>query len=251
MTQQKSKKIAANNCEEIFDEYISGFGGEIVHALFNNKENRPSNADYLLFDRTVVAELKCLNEDYFSSKKIGEKSAALLNKLLSEGEITKYFTTGNTINIPDYLAHQFCEIFLNSLKTAVESANKQIKKTKKYFDIPNAKGLIIIVNENNKSLSPEMAMMLLSKLFKTYYSSINSFIYLVPIMDVHAPDIETPSRVWISGPTKDAATGIDSESMKLLNRNWIKFLEIKYKYEINVSHSQDHSILHKLKFNET
>lgn len=70
MTLKTSQKSAANYSEEIFDEFVSWSGGELVHTLFNDGEKRPLNADYLLSNRAVVGELKCLSEDYFNSKVI-------------------------------------------------------------------------------------------------------------------------------------------------------------------------------------
>lgn len=248
MTLKTSQKSAANYSEEIFDEFVSWSGGELVHTLFNDGEKRPLNADYLLSNREVVGELKCLSEDYFNSKAIENKSTALLNKWLAEGLIPKECIKDNIINLPSHLTSKFSEIFLPSLKTAVEKANKQIKATKEHFGIKDAKGLLILINEKNSSLTPQLALALLARILKSQYSSINSFIYLVPTMGVTSPENTEPSRVWISGPTRNPESGVDSEFMGSLGEHWIKFLEIKYGQSIKVNHCADHAAVDNLKY---
>jgi hypothetical protein len=248
MTQKTSQKSAANYTEEIFDEFVSWSGGELVHTLFNDGDERPLNADYLLSNRTVVGELKCLSEDYFHSRTIEKKSTALLNKWLAEGLIPKECFKDNIINIPQHLTLKFSEIFLPSLKSAIEKANKQIKATKEHFGIKDSKGLLILINEKNSSLTPQLALTLLARILKSQYSSINSFIYLVPTMEVTSPTNTEPSRIWISGPTRNPESGVDSEFMDSLEGHWIKFLEIKYGQSIKVNHCDDHAVVDNLKF---
>lgn len=248
MTQRSSRKSAANNSEKIFDEFVSWFGGEIVHTLFNDGENRPLNADYLLRNRTIVAELKCLSEDYFCSKNVANKATSLLNKWLTQGLIPKECIKDNIINIPPPLKSKFSEIFIPSLKSAVEQANKQIKSTKDHFGIADCKGLLILINEKNRSLTPQLALSLLARILKSKYSSINSFIYVVPAMAVTSPEISEPSRVWISGPTRNPECGVDSEFMRSFGEHWIKFLEIKYGETIKISHCDDHTVVNDLSF---
>lgn len=167
---------------------------------------------------------------------------------MAEGLIPKDCIKGGTINIPLHLASKFSEVFLPSLKSAVEKANKQIKATKQHFGIKGSKGLLILINEKNSSLTPQLALALLAKILKSQYSSINSFIYLVPTMGVTSPETTEPLRIWVSGPTRSPESGVDSEFMESLGEHWIKFLEIKYGQSIKVNHCVDHAVVDNLKY---
>ena len=65
--------------ESVFNDFVEDFGGELINKLFEGKGKRPDNADYFLFDRNIVAELKCLDKNFFNDKNLGEK----LNKAIN------------------------------------------------------------------------------------------------------------------------------------------------------------------------
>lgn len=46
--------------EPTFDSFVEWFGGELVRKALPSNTNVPLNADYFLRSRTIVAELKCL-----------------------------------------------------------------------------------------------------------------------------------------------------------------------------------------------
>ena len=240
-------KTPANNFEAIFDEFIVWFGGEIVTNLFDETHELPNNADYLLFERTVVAELKCLQKEYYNNKEIGEKFKKQINEWLCQKRIPKSDIKGNLIDIPKNLAPKVVDVFAAPLKKAVKKANKQIKATKEYFNIPNAKGLLIMTNEKNSSLYPELAFHILGRLFKKEYSSIDSFIYLLPCMRVVSPNMPIPLNFWASGSTRDDSIGVSSDKLNLVEVKWRKFLEEKYRCKIHDIVENDHSIIKDLK----
>lgn len=241
-------KTPANDCEAVFDEFVAWFGGEIVANLFDQTHKLPNNADYLLFDRGVVAELKCLQKEYFKDKAVAEKSEKLINIWLRKGQIPKSNIKGNIVTIPDNLAPKIVDVFVPPLKNAVETANKQIKITKQHFNIPAAKGLLIMVNEQNSSLTPQMALHMLGRLFKHRYSSINSYIYLVPSMLVASSEMPEPANFSASGATRGDSIRVSPDQLKSVRERWICFLEEKSGHKIRVAVQDDHSALSDLGF---
>ncbi|MBA4122347.1 MAG: hypothetical protein H0X72_07785 [Acidobacteria bacterium] len=53
--------------EKFFNEFVEDFGGELISKIFNDifvgESKRPDNADYFLFNRSVIAELKYLEKN--------------------------------------------------------------------------------------------------------------------------------------------------------------------------------------------
>jgi hypothetical protein len=71
--------------EATFNEFVEDFGGELISKLFEGKGKRPNNADYFFRNRTVVAEIKCLEKNYFNDRKVGEKLNLMINRWAKEG----------------------------------------------------------------------------------------------------------------------------------------------------------------------
>src|SRR3954470_23850575 len=81
--------------EAVFNDFVEDFGEELISKLFISQGRSPKNADYFFRDRSVVAELKCLEKDYFNDGKVGEKVNALLNKWMRAGRIRReHFVNG-------------------------------------------------------------------------------------------------------------------------------------------------------------
>ena len=51
--------------ESAFNEFVEEFGGELISKAV--PANPEENADYLFRDEGVVAELKCLQKDFFAA----------------------------------------------------------------------------------------------------------------------------------------------------------------------------------------
>jgi len=77
---------------------------------------------------------------------------------------------------------------------AFAKANRQIKETKKYFDAPDAKGLLLLVNDGNYMLTPAMMKYLLSRSLPKKYSGINSAIYISVNEELTTPG--NPGTSW-------------------------------------------------------
>lgn len=239
-------KVSANSCEAIFDEFVTWFGGEHTGGLLDDEAARPRNADYLFFERQVVAELKCLQKDFFGDEKLGEKGTKLLGSLLRAGKIPASCIHGNNITIPQELAPRVVELFMPPLKRAISSANDQIKQTKARLGLVQSKGLLILVNERNSSLTPALALHIVGRLLQRHYSAICSVVYVVPTMQVEGPGIPEPANLWVSGYVKSESNGVSSDLLALLEQGWRDFLEQKFGHGIRDYHVDDHRLIDNL-----
>mgnify|MGYP001613309025 CR=1 FL=1 len=178
--------------EETFNTFVEDFGGELVDKLFEGVGERPNNADYFFRNRTVVAELKCLKKNYFNDQKVGEKLNAMMNSWVKQGLLQPenikdgMFQTGD---LPPQCTIEVFKAFSSPTKEAVEKANKQIKETRKYFGVPDAKGLLILANDGNYSINPQLMVQILENLFKSRFTSIDSFIFFTPNMRAYTTQL--------------------------------------------------------------
>lgn len=237
--------------EERFTAFVRWFGGEVIEDLLPRGEDLPKNADYFLFARTVVAELKCLEKDYFRAQDVGRKFTKLANRWLRDGSLRPEHIIGgrfSTAALPERCALQALEIFAKPLREAVTDANTQLKATKLHFGVPNARGLVILANDGNYSLNPDLAMGVLARLFKNRFSAIDSFIYFAPDMEVSVPGLAKPARVWISGPTRDPASGVTPDHLARMSSAWIEFTQSKTGEPVEAIAVTDHDLVQSIEF---
>lgn len=237
--------------EPIFDEFVRRFGGELVRDLLPKGVNLPRNADYLFFDRTVVAELKSLEENYFSAPRIGEKMTRLANKWIRQGDLKRHQVKNgrfSTTDLPPRCAFEALDVLGKPIHKALTDANKQIKETKTYFDLPNAVGLIILANDGNFTLTPDLTIDILSRQFKKHFSAIESFIFIAPHLPAEMRGVDKELRVWMSGSTRQESVGVPEAHLSQLGDAWQDFVQSKSDEPIERIDIDDHSRVRDLRF---
>lgn len=251
---QNYEPPADMDVEKTFNEFTEGFGGELISkvfdAIFVGKGKRPDNADYFLFNRSVVAELKCLEKNYFSDKKIGKKLDDALNRWLKLGVLRpEHIKNGSfqTDDLPIECASEVIEIFSAPVKNAVKKANKQIKETKNYFGIPDSKGLLILANDGNYSINPKLMMHILGKLLKTSFTGIDSFIFFTPNLRAYAPQVDRQFNVWIDGRSRPSSNSVAQELLHEISEGWISFIEKKFDESVTRFDFENHDIVDGIK----
>ena len=216
--------------EPTFDSFVKWFGGELVRDALPANTDVPLNADYFLRGRSIVAELKCLEKDYLSKPEIEQKIQALFLKWGREGKLRpEHIGPGNRVHINSLgedCAMEVFKLYFQPLQKAVKQANRQIRQTKEYFDLPSAKGLVILAIDGNYALTPEMSACILARLLPYHYSSIDSFIYFTPNMMVPSKLHNRLTNVWISGASPHpSANPVEDEYLNQITRGWIQYLE--------------------------
>jgi hypothetical protein len=235
-----------SNFKNQFDSFVREFGGEIVDELLPEIPDLPKNADYLFSNRTIIGELKCLEEDYFGATHVGAKIKALLDKWVREGLVSaERFREGriSTRDLPEVCGLQIIGVLTKAMTEAVADANRQIKATRAYFRVPNARGLLVLANVGNFTLTPNLVLPALGRLFRNGYSAIESYIFLVPDIDVTVPGVNKPSRIWASGPTRGPRSGVPSTFFDGITSAWLVFLQKQTPEEIEIIKGQNERTL--------
>jgi hypothetical protein len=132
----------------------SQFGTECIDAIELTPEQAAAeHADYFLQDRRIVVEIKSLKTDTAPKmesilaphrgrpefKAISSKSIDTILDLLPDGD--------------EIRAKLFLAI-TESVEGAVEKANRQIRETKRTFRLPDAYGLLVLMNDSVVILPP-------------------------------------------------------------------------------------------------
>ena len=63
-----------------FADFIELYGGQVTDRTIEPTPNLPENADYIFRSESVIAELKCLEEDLESKQAFVNKRRALIEK---------------------------------------------------------------------------------------------------------------------------------------------------------------------------
>jgi hypothetical protein len=184
-----------------------------------------ANADYWFPSYRVVAELKCLTEDLSSKEDFNESVAVLYDSWIKRGLIPRAQQERvqfNLRDIPTKCAREFIEPIKKRLEAStVKKANRQIKETKLHLNAPDAKGLLLLVNDGNYMLTPTMMLHLLARILTGKYSSIDSVIYFSVNEMTSVPGVQRPSLFWIDGlvPGREP---VEERLRRDLQTEWVK-----------------------------
>jgi hypothetical protein len=142
-------------------------GAESIDDLQLTKDQESAKkADYFLNNRTIVCELKSLETD--GAHKIDKALAPYQNReewplifgrvKVDLHRLLKNFPEKEEIHLKAINAVS------DSLEGIVESANRQIRETKRSFALPESIGFLIILNDLVYSLEPNLIMYRMQKL---------------------------------------------------------------------------------------
>jgi hypothetical protein len=225
-------------------------GGIALDDLLRNPQF--SNADYWFPDHQVIGELKCLTENLASKREFNDRVSQLYASWVRQGLLPQTPQTRITLNLRDIplrCAREFLDPIKRRLDVNVfKKANAQIKGIKKNLNAPDAKGLLLLVNDGDYMFPPGMMAHLLARSMKEQHRSIHSVIYLSVNEFVAVPDVSLPALFWVDGllPNRDP---VSSSLRELLQQAWLAHyssLVPEPIYEISMKH--DPGVLDSIQF---
>jgi hypothetical protein len=183
--------------EPAFDRIVEMVGGCRVDSLFPPGIDW-DDADYYFSNAGVVAELKeivvDLNEDANLPRRLGD----VLHRHAGRKDVPIIFGSRKVQidTLPDDCRHELMDLFKRKLEGCVKKAAKQIKETKTHMNMPDARGLLILVNEASTFLRPDIAFYLLHHILNGQNSSIDGVVYCSINMLIDAPEERNSARFW-------------------------------------------------------
>ncbi|HUL46210.1 MAG TPA: hypothetical protein VLV25_03865 [Steroidobacteraceae bacterium] len=139
---------------EAFIRTVRGF--ESIDELLKDVHlEGKQRADYLLWDRQIIVEQKVLVKDP------ADKPQKFVNKLMSQGRIIVFGKVSSDYifsRMPDG-DEQKKRMFLSitkGLEAKFADADKQTRDTREILSIPDALGMVVILNESARTLHPDL-----------------------------------------------------------------------------------------------
>lgn len=159
--------------EPAFDECVREAGGLRLEEIVGKSPNF-NNADYIFENHSVIAELKCLEENKGKDEKLRNDVHELYNRYLREGR-TNLLIYGeievNLADISDEFAREVMEMYTIPIQRVVKKANRQIRQTKSHLDLKDYSGVLLLVNDGHEILSPGQLQWILQN---TLYRNLSS-----------------------------------------------------------------------------
>ena len=214
--------------EKAFEAFVIKYGGELVSKLISN-ENPPKNADYLFRTPLVIAELKVVERDAFTPQD-KEKLDRLVNGWIKQRLIGPIFGTAQIElrKLPPPCQRDWLGLHMAPWKRKLEDANKQIKKTKSLLNLPDACGILFLVDDSARSFAPEDVMGFIARTLqsrKSDGSQIYSHLDRIVYFSVN-PRAVTKDGVglnfWMPA-YRHADERVISEFLENFRRGWVQF----------------------------
>lgn len=174
-----------------FQLFVSQYsnGEEIDKLTMSQDQQAKKKADYFFYNRELVCEQKNLEQD------MGEKIQAKVDELMTRRDAPLVYGTADIQDIiktfPDAekINRDFFEIATSSIKNIFQKANRQIRTTKKNFNLNDSKGILFVVNETAYYIEPHDIIHRVSRLFSQ--KEKNNFRY----DNIHALWLIQPSHI--------------------------------------------------------
>ncbi len=185
------------------------------------------NADFLFDSEKIVAELKILTDDNTDSANNIAKRTELINQFYSDGIIpSTIIDESNWYSLPLSVQTRISDISTRSIAKAAQKANRQIRETREELGLNNYSGMLIIVNNGMRSISPAAIQLKLARLMEWHFSEIHHVIFFTSNLFIRLKEVERPVLVWLS---MDCQKGrkIDERFAVNLHKLWMSMVSRK------------------------
>lgn len=189
--------------------------------------DKPSNADYWFPSDNVVAELKCMSDDYFADGTFMEWLSRAYQSWVNKGLAPRFHTQTAKINLADLDPQCYREV-LDFVKKRVErsfkSASKQIQATKTAQGTENTTGLLLLVNDGNFGVAPSMLESITARCLPKF-SGINTVIYFSINMPMNASNVDMDVLPWCIWSKSSIRSPVPSNFLDRVKDAWHKHHE--------------------------
>jgi hypothetical protein len=214
---------------ESFVRTLDGF--EHIDALLKHSKNldRKQRADYLFQGRQIIVEQKTLVSDPI------RKPQKVADKIMRERGIVAYGTVSTRrifSSQPDANSLQSRLVLSigRTIHEVVAKADKQTRDTRSIFDLPDAVGAIVLLNEGAGMLAPEIIGYVLSNTFQERdeegaprYKHNDAVIGISEVQTVPVPEaLQTYPINTFTNPHSNRAAMVDTFADMLIAR-WAAF----------------------------
>ncbi len=220
MNAEKNWRPKHIEIEPNFNVFVLGFrGGRPIRDLMPDLSKLPPNADYLFPDEDVFAELKCLEKNPVEGSDWPSRLAiAFRSTGRSYSELTGYLFRGE--QMPEPVRAKLVHWLQQAICGVVKAGNRQLRQSKHDLSKPNAKGLLLIANDNNYGFTPETMLALIGDaVARLKDSHVDAFVYFTPNVFHRVEGSDVAWVLW-EPRYRDATDEKLSEFVNDLGRKW-------------------------------
>lgn len=223
MQVKKSHFLRQIDIEPEFDNFTTSFRGGVRVEVF--RPNIPAgvlNADYLFPEDNVIAELKCTASDPKDFKTYNERLFACYRHLGYTDEQIGSKVFGMRPPPQDVRKRMF-NLAKRPVVEAIKYANKQVRSTKILLGRNDAKGLLLLANDNNYGFTPAQFLSVISTAFANIENPhLDAIVFLTPNVQY---DDKTGilQSYWI--PIYNVGSEAFSDFVNDLGRAWGEYTE--------------------------
>lgn len=199
------------------------FGGELVKNLI--PPQTPDNADYLFRSEEVIAEFKFIKTDRENDPDIQKKVEAKIEAWRDSGRLPGLHYGSFIISnqLPRGLQWELAKIHAKPIRRKIHKANTQIKLTRSLLNLPQAKGLVLLANEADRSMPPEHLTFAVHQSLIHDFSGIDHVVVLTANLAVLSSRIPSRLRLWLDY-RRDNKDHFNPDFLRRLRSDWSHFL---------------------------
>ena len=188
---------------------------------------RPRNADYWFPEDNVIAELKCLSQDYFEDRSYLEWLGQTNLDWVRHGLATPLPANMpiNLANLPKECTDDVTSFIKKRLESSLKEANDQIKATRVRLESQNARGLLFLANDGNFGLHPGLVQNALARSLHKF-SGVNTVIHFTANMPSTLANVERDIIFWCPWSAKRYKPPVEASFLKRIQLAWFSHLEI-------------------------
>jgi hypothetical protein len=212
--------------EQAFSDFVKHFGGQIVSEI-PGYEAKAENADYFFQANSVIAELKCLEMDVAENANIKSKIQTCIDRWADLGLIPQRYGLSVMLksnDLPEQCRHELFEIYRRPLQRRLTKANRQIKQTAVDLGLNDFRGLLLVANNGNFGVDPNLALYLIWRTLGNRFSQITNVVFFTANMFFRSALTTKPTLVWIDVRRTHLQT-IDLDFLARLRDGWFRHYE--------------------------
>jgi hypothetical protein len=208
--------------EDTWKEFVRLQEGKVLSDDFGTSPDF-ANADFWFDKDQVVIELKEIQTEFLDKKR--DEITKLIKKDVRESNLS--FSDAINCNFSDNFNMEYIRLVRPAIARILKKANKQIKETKQYLGNPNARGVVVVVNDGFTSISARITFRLICNILANSNKSIDGFVLMTVNSYVAIESSDTPATIWVPCYSPGFEHTSLPDFINDLGREWRKFIQTK------------------------
>jgi hypothetical protein len=220
-----------------FTEYVKAIGGECVDELVPKTTTRQKKADFLLYKRSIVAELKCIATDYSQLAQQNDRRERVMEHAISTGLVSARQVLSRRVLADGRIATKYRldtpvaeavrSDLLNAesvpLRRLAKEVSEQVRATADELGIDEFAGLLVLINLADQRLDPSNFFWMIGRALLDYRQTLHYVALFSPHLGAVLPDGRRASLMFTGMNGEQSDEGMSK--LSALMGGWLRFNE--------------------------